>query len=262
MQRGAPLSALTPVLLCALTAVLLAGCGSGGNPPSGRPVSRSVTTSAVTSSTTTRTESGRPPSRAQARAFAKAVNLRLGDVPGFKAKVEPRERESKAERQIAREAGRCIGGSAEAKGIAKASSPSFERKSQTIASQSVSSEVNVALSEAQASRQLATIKSERTGACLAHFLGRDLRLLKLHGAHMRGLRVGRIAAPASGFGWRVKLAIVVRNFELPMEMQFLGFRFGRAEVSLSVIALPGPFPIATERRLVKLLMQRAKTQPL
>ncbi|HEY1688396.1 MAG TPA: hypothetical protein VGF95_05970 [Solirubrobacteraceae bacterium] len=265
----------------ALVALALAGCGSSGGSASGLPSGSSATASAsvststsVTSTKTTRSEAASPPSKAQALAFAKAVNLRASDLPGFKVKAEEEEHESAAEKRISREVERCVAapfheagghgehGEQEEQGsIAEANSPSFERQS-NLSDETVSSSVEVVESEASVLAALAIIRSERTGTCFAHYLGLLLHTEKLGGVHLSGLRVGKINAPANGFGWRIKLTLTDRHVAVPLQMQFLGFAIGRAEVTLEVMSLPEQFPIETERGLVKLLMQRAKTQPL
>lgn len=226
---------------------------------------------------TTRTEAEGPPSKSASLAFARAVNLHASDLPAFKVKVEREERESPAEKQISREVERCVGASlhigapldetgkhrGKQSEIAEVGSPSFQREPEGAALESVSSKVTVLASEEIALLQLKVIKSESTGACLAHYLGLILRAQKQLGAvRLHGLTISKINAPANGFGWRVKLTLTDHHISLPLQMQMLGFVVGRAEVSLMVLGVPVPFPIEEERKLVKLLMQRAKTQPL
>jgi hypothetical protein len=48
----------------------------------------------------------------------------------------------------------------------------------------------------------------------------------------------------------------------PVYIDFLGFASGRVEVALATIHGSEPFPAATERRLLSLLLSRAKANEL
>jgi hypothetical protein len=60
------------------------------------------------------------------------------------------------------------------------------------------------------------------------------------------------------FGLRISTPITLHHVSVPFYMDFLGFVYGPAEVTLASFSLPEPFPAATEERLFSLLLARAK----
>lgn len=197
------------------------------------------------------------PSKAKALAYAQAVNLRAGDVPGFKEAAPEHEQSSKAEERREEELQRCTGAPGGEDGIAEASSPKFERKPSAIETETASSSVSVVRREAEAARVLAVLKRDHTGSCLESYVRLALKPPK--GETIVTVATAKIAAPANSFGWRILISLKIRDVSLPIQFDFLGFVRGRAEITLTTIGVGEIFPPATERHLVSLLMERAKS---
>ncbi|MCW3018044.1 MAG: hypothetical protein JWN10_352, partial [Solirubrobacterales bacterium] len=161
-------TAAIPVL--AVSAVLVAGCGSGGH--SGHTTAKTGASPSAAKVTPT---PGAPGARApgaggeaaKARAFALAVNLKASDLPGFHASAE-HQKQGAAEKRLEPELSKCVG-AAGAKGAAtEVSSKSYERGASVI-TQSASSQVTVARTAALAARELASIRGGHLQGCLSHY---------------------------------------------------------------------------------------------
>jgi hypothetical protein len=201
--------------------------------------------------------------KAQAKAFARAVNLRAGDVPGFKVSSEAHEHETAGEKRLEREMLHCVGGAGFTDGLAEESSKGFKRETSAFA-QSVSSGVTVMQTPALAAKELVAIRSEHVQACLSHYLDLLFKDLKHpRGATTSPVSISQATPPAPGttgsFGWRITAAITERGVTIPFYMEILGFVDGPAEVTLLTSGVPEPFPTATEQRLFSLLVERAKS---
>jgi len=251
MRRTAIFLAL--VLSCAL----LAACGKGGSASTA-----SHSTAAATTATTGATTRGSP-TRAQALAFAHAVNLTAADVPGF-APSPKQHHESASERRLEQELRACTGSGAAggSRGaVAEAGSPDFELH-RGILDLTVSSEVSVAQSPAQAAATLAAIRSAHVRACVSHYLTQLLKSQQYAGASVTGVSIASGIPPApgttGGFGWRVTARLAVRGLHVSFYLDILGFVYGPAQVTLSSSGAIRPFPASAQEELFSALLARAK----
>ena len=278
------------LLSLVLAGASLASCGKG-SPAStvvqttSASTSPSTTTTAPSSTTTGPTPApgttpspgtapsspSQAPSHESAVAFARAVNLTSDDVPGF----TPSEKHSSSsahqkrlEHAMLRCAGIGAGSGAIAgagKGVLEESSKDFELKRQ-ILDFSVSSEVSVQASAAQALHGLQAIRSPHVRSCFSHYLS-----LIFKGEQVKGATAGPVtiqagtppaAGTSGGFGWRVTATFDVRGVKLPIYLDFLGFVDGPAEVTLTSSGLLRPFPASVQQHLFSLLLSRAKAHKL
>jgi hypothetical protein len=255
MRRTAILLAL--VSSCAL----LSACGKG------------VYTGATTSSTTAAHGDGHragSPTHAQAVAFARAVNLTAADVPGFTPAHKP-EHESAAERHLQQQLRSCIaavGGRAprHTRGtLAEAGSPSFELRRGVLAL-TVSSEVSVAHTSADAAATLAAIRSPRLRTCFSRYLSSLLKSQRYPGETVVGVSIvsGTPPAPGTtgGFGWRVTAKLAIRGIHISFYFDVLGFVDGPSQVTLESSGTVRPFPARAQEQLYSQLLARARAHSL
>jgi hypothetical protein len=270
-------------LLLVLGAGSLASCGKGGYASGEARVVSTVTRSTskpsapngggsgTTPSTPTSPPSGGSPSRAHALAFAQAVNLTADDVPGFtpsNKEDHSSAREKRLERDMAKCAGTTglgAGGNSSHDALASQSSKQYELK-HGILDFSVSSEVSVQNSAAEALGALRAIRSAHVRDCFSHYLQQVFKGQRLKGAKVGPVSVQAGIPPApgtsGGFGWRVTASFLVRTIKVPVYLDFLGFVDGPAEVTLLSTGLIRPFPAEVQQRLFALLLTRAKQHAL
>jgi hypothetical protein len=266
------------LLLLVLACASLASCGKGS--PTSTVVQTSASTSQASTATpppststgTTPTPGTTPstpsPSRESAAAFARAVNLTSDDVPGF-TPSEKHSSSSEHEKRLERAMLRCAGigatSTATKKGVLEESSKNFQLKRQ-ILDFSVSSEVSVQASAAQALHSLQAIRSPHVRSCFSHYLS-----LIFKGEQVKGATAGPVtiqagtppaAGTSGGFGWRVTATFDVHGVKLPIYLDFLGFVDGPAEVTLTSSGLLRPFPASIQQHLFALLLSRAKAHKL
>jgi len=258
MRRTAILLAL--VLSCAL----LSACGKSDY------ASTASHSSAAAASTTQGATRSVPPTRERALAFARAVNLTAADVPGFT--VTPRQRASSAgERHLEQELRSCTGSQAAGGSrtttttVAETGSPDFELH-RGILDLTVSSEVSVSLSDAQAAATLSAIRSARVRACVSHYLGQLLKSQHYAGASVTSVSIASGTPPApgttGGFGWRVTATLAVRGLHVAFYLDILGFVDGPAQVTLSSSGALRPFPASVQEELFAKLLTRARAHGL
>jgi hypothetical protein len=242
------------LLVLALSGGLLASCGKGGQ------TAASTSEHAATATSSSPTPSAAITSQ-QALAFANAVNLTAADVPGFTVSSRHGGSDSTGEKRLEREMSQCAGLAGSAKGIAEASSKSFQLK-HSILDFGVSSEVAVEPSAAQASRGLAAIRSAHVRGCFSRYLGAVLKGERFGGPTVGPVTIQSGTPPAPGasgsFGWRVTATFFVRGIRVPLYLDFLGFVDGPAEVTLLSSGLLRPFPAAVQQHLFSLLLSRAE----
>jgi hypothetical protein len=253
-------TAAIPML--AASAVLFTGCGGGRAAATG-------TASSPAAKAATATRAGARPGGAapalsgepaKARAFALAVNLKASDLPGFHPSTN-RRHQSAAEKRLEPELAKCVGGASARPQATQASSKSYERGA-SIITQSVSSQVTVARTNAVAARELAAIRSGHLQSCLAHYFNQLLASEDLHGAKVGSVSVKQGSPPAAGadgsFGLRFIQTVTLHGVHIPFYVDILGFVKGRAQVSLFTFAVLRQFPAALEEQLFSLLLERAK----
>ena len=266
------------LLSLALAGLALASCGKGGSLT--RTVVQSVGSATSPSSTATTTSPGTPsppsttpsppsqtPSHEHAAAFAHAVNLRSDDVPGF-TPSEKHNSSSTREKRLEHAMLRCAGVSGvpgTRMAVLEESSKSFELKHQ-ILDFSVSSEVSVQASAAQARHGLDAIRSPHVRSCFSHYLQLVFKGEQVKGATAGPVKIQAGTPPApgtsGGFGWRVTATFTVHGVKLPIYLDFLGFVDGPAEVTLLSSGLLRPFPASVQQHLFSLLLSRAKAHKL
>jgi hypothetical protein len=274
MRRPAALFAL--LLVC----VALAACGKSGYVVTSAHAPAQATTTTTTTAPTSTTPApraqppakghGSSPTRAQAQAFASAVNLTVADVPGF-TPTSNQHGSSPEERRLEAQLRSCTGasGASALSGssgtLAEASSPDFQLR-RGIVDLSVSSDVSVAQSAAQAAGVLSAIHSPRVHACLSRYLSALLRSEHYSGATVTGVSLSSGTPPApgtaGGFGWRVKATLEVRGIPIPFYIDILGFVYGPAQVTLTSTGAVRAFPAAAQEQLFHTLLARAKAHSL
>ncbi len=255
MRRTAAIS----VLLA--TGGLLTACGGGGHPAHSAPVRPAATsTAAAEGAARAHRPTGRSPARTRALEFARAVNLTAADVPGFRVSRD-HTHEGATEKRLEPELLRCVGSAGATQGLADLGSEQFEQKT-GIASQTVSSEVLVAQTPAQAAKELAAFRSGRLQRCLSRYFDSLIKGQRIHGATVGPVSAKHGSPPApgtgGGFGLRFVVTVALRGIQIPYYIDILGFVDGQAEVSLLSTGLPTPLPASTEEHLFTLLVERAK----
>ncbi len=256
-----------PLLTLALALVLagtsLTACGKGSATSSDRVAT--VTVQSSSSSSTAKPPAGSPsPSdsgKRKARAFAQAVNLTSADVPGFAAS-DKKDKSSSSEKRLEHEMLSCAGIAGSAKAVLEESSKDFRLKRQ-ILDLSVSSEVAVQSSAAQAQKVLAVIRSAHVRGCFTRFLQQIFDGEQTKGAKAGPVTIQSGTPPAPGmsgsFGWRVTATFLVRGVKVPIYLDFLGFVDGPSQVTLTSSGLLRPFPASVQQHLFAELLARARS---
>jgi hypothetical protein len=259
MRRAAILLAL--VLPCAL----LSACGKGAYTGAASPTATTGATAPHGA-----VPHGRSPTRARALIFAHAVNLTAADVPGFTPSHKP-EHESATERRLQQQLRNCGGATgAHAQrrtpgALAEASSPHFELK-RGILALSVSSEVSVAHTSAEADAALSAIRSPRVRSCFSRYLSSLLKSQHFPGATVVGVSITSGTPPApgttGGFGWRVTATLAIRTIHISFYFDILGFIDGPSQVTLTSSGTVRPFPARAQEQLYSELLTRARAHSL
>jgi hypothetical protein len=262
MRRTAILLALV------LAGALLSACGKGAYAGAASTASTGVT---ATHGAHAPAHHGSSPTHAQALAFAHAVNLTAEDVPGFTSSPKP-EHESATERRLQQQLSGC-GGAAGARALGhsqgalvEASSPYFQLK-RGILALSVSSEVSVAHTAAEADAALAAIRSPRVRACLSRYLSSLLKSeQQAPGETVVGVSIASGTPPApgttGGFGWRVTATLAIRGIHVSLYFDVLGFVDGPSQVTLESSGTVRPFPARAQEQLYSQLLTRARSHRL
>jgi hypothetical protein len=202
-----------------------------------------------------------PANRRQALAFAHAVNLTSADVPGFAA-TEKHSEDSSSEKRLERQMLSCAGIGGSSSTVLEESSKDFKLKRQ-ILDLSVSSEVAVQSSAADAQKALAAIRSAHVRGCFSKYLQQIFKGEKTKDATPGRVTIQVGTPPAPGvdgsFGWRVTATFLVRGIKVPIYLDFLGFVDGPSQVTLLSSGLLEPFPAAVQQHLFALLLARARS---
>jgi hypothetical protein len=254
---------ILPVLV--LAGALFASCGKGSvTVTSGQASAARSGGPTASSPPPASPPGGQTPDKQRAVAFARAVNLTSADVPGFAA-TEKHDSSSGNEKQLERQMLRCAGLSGSAKAVAEESSKSFRLKHQII-DLSVSSEVAVESSAAQARKGLSAIRSSHVRGCFSRYLQQIFKGERVTGATPGPVTIQSGTPPAPGmsgsFGWRVTATFDVHGIKVPIYLDFLGFVDGPSEVTLLSSGLLQPFPAAIQQHLFSLLLSRARSHKL
>ena len=253
--RRAPLA-----LALALLPALLGACGKGGSTTTVVRTASAAQPGAARGTAGGVGKSGGAPGLAYARAYARAVNLTPADVPGFTPTVE-HEQSSASQKRFERQMLSCAGLSGKTSGVYEEGSKSFELKHDVI-DLSVSSEVSVAASAADAQHALGAIRSAHVRECFSHFLQKVFQSERIKGATVShvSIQAGTPPAPGTsgGFGWRVTADFDVRGITVPVYLDILGFVVGPSQVTLTSTGILRPFPAEAQQHLFTLLLARAK----
>jgi hypothetical protein len=248
MKRQLPPAATWCALVVAGST--LAGCGGGSG------------TSAAGASQTSA-----PITKAKAVAYADAVNLGAGDVPGMS--IEAPKGEDPAPARPAFEFARCFGGVSPAGRIVKIHSPVFSA-GRAAHAQLVEASVEVWPTPGLAARNTATFLSPRGRACFLRFREASNRQLNQRGAGwlQRGRpTVATVPNPLPGVSQSFLRTIaqpLLRGGRIRLYLYHDVFTFisGPAEIELDATGFSHPVPSATEKRLLLLLLSRAKANKL
>jgi hypothetical protein len=245
--QGTLAPAFALAIACALT-----GCGGSAQTARKPRPARSAARSAPTST------------RAKAATFASAVNLKPADVPGF-VPSSKRPAESARERSLQGELQRCAGPLPFGGGVLQAQSPAFKLK-QDVVDLSVSSEVAVARTSAQAAGALSALNAPRVRRCFSRYLDQLIAGERYRGAVPRPVSILTGTPPAPGanasFGWRVTASFTLKGITVSLYSDILGFVLGPARVTLVSSGALRPFPAAIQQRLYSLLLARARASAL
>jgi hypothetical protein len=249
-----------------LAGALLAACGKGSAATSTRVATVTVPGKSAPGAKTPPTspptgQPSQPASRRQALAFAHAVNLTPADVPGFAA-TEKHSGDSSSEKRLERQMLSCAGIGGSSRTVLEEGSKDFKLKHQ-ILDLSVSSEVAVQSSAADAQKALAAIRSAHVRGCFSKYLQQIFKGEKTKGATPGPVTIQAGTPPAPGvdgsFGWRVTATFLVRAIKVPIYLDFLGFVDGPSQVTLLSSGLLEPFPAAVQQHLFALLLARARS---
>jgi hypothetical protein len=235
--------------------MLLVACGGSSHAATVALVSATDTVSTANTASASLTKQ-------QAQALAHAVNLRPGDLQGFKAS-HAAEHATAAEKQREQALLRCVRAPKPAKTVFEASSPMFERESSS-STESASSTVTVLPSSAAARNELKSVRGSRAPGCIAGALDKLFVANPPAGATVRPVSVAVLSMPAAGsegsFGWRISIPLEAHGLKLVLTSDLIGFAYGPAEVVLFTSGSPALFPASVERHLFALLLSRAKSQ--
>ncbi len=235
------------------------GCGSTYG-------SATVTHAAVPVSTAF-VSSARPPSKAGALAYAHSVNLRSADLPTM-VLVSP-------EKTVATDGSsslsHCLGSTPSVGPIIEMQGPTFKgsdalRREAVLAR--IYSTVAVMRSAALAAKDVEEGASHRGRACVEQYWkeldsNRATSRLTYGGVTLAPLPLS-LAGVHHKYGNRVTIptTVTATGAQVPRYVDSYEFAVGRADIQLSVIMSPLPFPRSTERLLLRVLTARAKARSL
>jgi hypothetical protein len=248
---------LAATLVIAAIPSFASGCGSNSSHSSGN------SESAYTARALTRSSAGRSVSKTQATAYAHAINLRTADLPRMAiGEHEGRDTPSGSSGTVP-----CAGLLNHSSPVVDVHSAQFKGGKELQREQvflTISSDVAVMHTPALADRAVAVAGSTRGRACLLRywqklFSGKITERLRYGQVTIGSLPV---AAPGTygAYGLQVALRATVRgtSIEVPRYIDDFEFAYGHADVRLSVISSPHPFPQATEQLLLSVLVGRAE----
>jgi hypothetical protein len=191
------------------------------------------------------------PSKPQAHALAKALGLRRGDLPGFD--VQPGGSPSVS---VDEALASCYGGVPYHEVLADVLSPAF-LKGATL----LDSEVEIYASAAVASRDLTASNTARGRSCqLASYETGDATAFP--GQRIIGSATELAGWSARGVPSAIRLVLHIQASKTkPARTDYLDtftFTAGVAEVAMNVDTLGSPPSLATEQRVMSLLVSRAR----
>lgn len=199
-------------------------------------------------------------SPSQAQAVANAIALRPSDLPTLSQQSNPITAQ---ERQLNAQLTACAGGVPDSKGLAEGQSPSFASTGNLPVT--INSNTEILPSAALVAKDLAAITGSRGLPCLQAQLARQLRssiskgeTLSVHGARFPSVVSGSDGTFAFRFSVVVHATSGASTVSVPLYADSIGFAYGQAEVSFTVVETGGKPSAALERRLAALLVARAR----
>ncbi|HEX3874943.1 MAG TPA: hypothetical protein VHW26_12400 [Solirubrobacteraceae bacterium] len=204
-----------------------------------------------------------PPTKVQAKAYAKAVNLKTGDIPGFKTGSVSKT--TAADKKEGAASARCAGGVDPNRAVLDVNSPDFTGKS-GIVEQDISSEVEVLPSAALVAKDLAAVKTSRGKKCVERSLQKEFAAMKIAGVKFGKVSLQSTSLPAEGasgsFAIRLTIPATIHGEKIPYYADFLAFTLGQSEVTLSALGFGAPVSGSDEQGLFSLLLRRAEAATL
>jgi len=199
-------------------------------------------------------------SSSQAQSVATAIGLRHSDLPSLSQHSDPITAQ---ERQLNAQLTACVGGVPDGKALAEAQSPSFASSGNS--SVTVNSDTEILPTAALVAKDLASITGSRGLPCLQAQLASQLRsstskgeTLTIHGARFPSVVSGSDGTFAIRFSVVVHATSGTSTLSVPLYADSIGFAYGQAEVSFTVVETAAKPSAALERRLAALLVARAR----
>ncbi|MGD1049508.1 MAG: hypothetical protein ABR947_00370 [Solirubrobacteraceae bacterium] len=197
---------------------------------------------------------------AQAPAVAAAISIRHADLPKDEQKSNPITAE---ELQQDAALTRCVGGVPVSDALANTQSPNFQSVSGSTVV--VNSGTEILPSTALVATDFAAITGNHGLPCLLRQLRSELvgtppkdETVKSFASRLSPV----VAGVAQAFAYRFKVVITqtksTTTLILPIYVDVIGFAYGQAEVSLSVMVVGAKPSTALDRRLAALLVARAR----
>jgi len=196
----------------------------------------------------------------QARAVATAINLRQADLPTLKqvGSVTTTPEDAGGEQLSA-----CAGGVPDRLAFANVTSPNFVGNG--AAATTISSSTEIFPSAGLVAKDLAAARSPRGQRCIQEALQASLRSQAQKNETFTASLSLR-PAPVSGADTSVEVRVAItatvktngKSVSVPLTADFIGFGWGQAEVTMSVLTSFGPPPASLESRLCAILLSRAR----
>jgi hypothetical protein len=201
-------------------------------------------------------------SSAQATAVANAIAIVRADLPAYSAKSNPITKQELAyDSQLTS----CVHGIPVAQALANTQSANFAAPSGK--SVTINSGTEILPSAALVSRDYAAITGRRGLPCLLAQVRDELVGTPPKGEKVTDyayVRHSPVVGVASSFADRFVVTVSqtkgTTTLIVPIYVDLIGFAYGQAEVSLTEMAVGSSPPAAQERRLVGLLVTRARSQ--
>lgn len=262
-HHRSPAAHIARILCFVIVAIVVAATADG----CGSTYSSATVAHATVPVSTAFVSSARPPSKADAVAYAHAVNLRSADLPTM-VLVSP---EQTVATGGSSSLSHCLGGAHSVGPITEMNGPTFKgnsalRREAVLAR--IYSTVAVMPSAALAAKDVEEGASRRGRACVAQYWkeldsNRATSRLTYGEVTLAPLPLA-LASVRHEYGNRVTIptTVTATGAQVPRYVDSYEFAVGRADIQLTVIISPLPFPTSTERLLLSVLAARAKAHSL
>jgi hypothetical protein len=196
----------------------------------------------------------------QARAVATAINLRHADLPALK---QVGSISSTPEGASGAQLSACAGGVPDRLAFANVSSPNFVSSGEP--SSTISSSTEIFPSAGLVATDLAAARSTRGQKCIQEALQDSLRSQAQKNETFTA-KLSLRPAPVSGADSAVEVRVAIvasvttkgKTVSVPLTADFIGFGWGQAEVTLSVMTTLAAPSTTLERKLCTVLVSRAR----